>query len=526
MESITINTSTSSCAGDSLLQFLDLKPDCFVLIIGAGLNYWHKLFRNTLFKLDVPDKLPDSTVPLLIIYRPDHPLNTKAFTSSLQKIKCLLPDNGKLLVFVENNISFNIIKKIVKGNIGALSRCFMRQYPVNDKILHRAGFPHVVAFFSLPSFNKTEELVVVGSNLLDVPSYSHPILRAAANIGKYRLVSDGIVYCASSDDINSSIFLKQINYYLADALGMSQVRCNLERADIRLRGAFVLFLNDSFTGSRYIARIVSNGPLKAILDKNHMLLIKIRNNRLLSDSIQKLLPSPLVRFEYSESAIYVETMLKGVIAWKIKDNHLKEMIFQNAVNILVGIHKLTNSVTYINTDILSDMFSDDIYRINNATFISAKMRGELTDLVERLMQLLNNRNISLSLSHGDFGFGNILVNPQSTEVEGVIDWDTARYHDFPLVDFYNLVVQSERDRNVCGARVAFQSAVNGLLTNKYKVHISRFQEFGECDDIEKIALYICFLRYMTRALQYPVVFVEEQTDYLEILNLLKYNLPL
>lgn len=60
-------------------------------------------------------------------------------------------------------------------------------------------------------------------------------------------------------------------------------------------------------------------------------------------------------------------------------------------------------------------------------------RRDVSERFERFLADAGLRAVSPVLVHGDFGSGNILVDPSSGEVRGVIDWGSAHLDD-PAVD--------------------------------------------------------------------------------------------
>ncbi|HSH45967.1 MAG TPA: phosphotransferase, partial [Longimicrobiales bacterium] len=87
----------------------------------------------------------------------------------------------------------------------------------------------------------------------------------------------------------------------------------------------------------------------------------------------------------------------------------------------------------------------DRERLRSCTFVDPDVRSMLARELDQAARALSGVALDPHASHGDFGYGNILVDPGSGVLEGVIDWDTARPLDFPGIDRVNLEIQIRPD---------------------------------------------------------------------------------
>ncbi len=140
---------------------------------------------------------------------------------------------------------------------------------------------------------------------------------------------------------------------------------------------------------------------------------------------------------------------------------------------------------------------------------------------------MSGKECFLTVSHGDYGYGNILLNPRSGELTGVIDWDTGRKDDFPGIDYLNLAVQRIRTERDCTVTTAFEEVFN-LVNRQGSLDEGDFyaSEFNVNGDLLKVVLYVSLIRYMSRAAQYPEVFISEQIEYKKSLQSLEKLAPL
>jgi len=514
-------------AGDNLLLLMGLPADSAVLIIGDRLDSWGRLFRNCRVSAHIPDRSAGTEPCCLVLYHSTSADDSRAFATDMNLAREILAENGSILVFAENPTSFRNLRQLKLGKLGSLLGKLRFGHSCYEQQLHQSGFGDVRCFYSLPNLEQAEELVTVGSRLLELPHYWHSLLHAANKLGLFRKLAEGVVYHASSIRLESGELLDRINAEVKRQTSRPQVYYDLERIDIRARGALVLFLMNVGTGDRLVARIVSDTKIDQIVRKNHDFLESLHTASGLSSSFRKMLPLPLCRMEYSGSAVYVETMVEGLPAWKVNRQNLKKRILQDSVGFLIQLNHATSQVTRLGEHVLDELFKADLIRIMSSEVIESTFKEKLVLLINSLIHRLTGRNLNLTTSHGDYGYGNILVDPESGALKGVIDWDTARKSDYPGIDMFNLFVQKVRAEKNCRPLEAFSVVIAELAADGPETGHTFFQqELGLVGDLRLTALYLCFLRYTTRALQYPDLFVDEQDDFCSILDLLQDTLPL
>jgi len=515
--------------GDGLLLLFGLPFESVVLVIGDKLDSWSRLFRNCRFAVHITGQTPAEGNCGLILYHSSSAATSSAFCADMKSARDILSENGSILVFAENPMSFRNLRKLKQGKLGPLLESLRHGTTPYEQELRQTGFSEVSCYYSFPGLEEAAELVDVDSKLLELPHYWHPVLHAAQKLGIFRKLADGIVCHAGSFRLETGGLVKRINDEVFRQSNRHIKQYLLKRIDIRARGTLVLFMQDVNGANCQVARIVSDTKIDEIVRKNHVFLEFLHKVSGLSEIFRKLLPLPLCRMEYSGSTVYVETMVEGLPAWKVNRKRLKEIIFQDSIGFLAQLNLATAQLTQLQDYDLDELFRDDLSRIMNSAVIEPSFQEKMTALVQSLSQNLIGRELNLAASHGDYGYGNILVDPVSGALKGVIDWDTAREKDFPGIDLFNLLVQKERVEKSCGPLQAFSSVINELASGSLKAKLSLFtQEYGDGDraDFIGFALYLSFLRYVTRALQYPRLFQDEKDEYRSILELLQDAMPL
>jgi len=516
-------------SGDGLKLVLGLAPDSPVLIVGPEAERWREVFPGSTACRRFPGQEFLAGPFGLIVYHSAVAADAHAVRRDLAGAFALLAENGSLLVLAENAASFRNLKRFIRGEWAVFNGKLFRATRRCEKALQNRGIHGISRFFALPSLERPEELVALGSPLLELPHYWHPVLHAAKKLGLYRYLAEGVVLVAGSSPLERSGVARLIIDAVSRLSDEGSGQWAVERMDIRKRGAVVLFLAEGRSGRGIIARVVSDSGINAIISKNHRFLEALTANPALAPKFRELLPCPLCRLDCSGATVYVETMLRGIPAWKVNRGRLRDDVFRNALEFLMELGRATGKRIRLENDSLDELFGVDLALVEHSSVIAPDFREELMLLVRQLKCSLGGREVLMTASHGDYGYGNILVDQHSGAMKGVIDWDTGRTSDFPGIDLFNLLVQQERSAGNCGAQAAFSRVVHGIVSGGYRQnqHLLRcLGELGIEEDMVNQALSMSFLRYVTRALQYPDLFLEEQEDFRSILGLLGEALPL
>ncbi|MDD2580661.1 MAG: aminoglycoside phosphotransferase family protein [Desulfuromonadaceae bacterium] len=514
-------------SGDNLLLLMDLPSSSSVLIVGDEFSFWHHVFQNAKCVDHIPTLASSTEVYELILYYSASSNSRRMFNADLKQAHQMLASNGSILLFAENTCSFKQLKNLVRGRFCSFFDKLWYRLSGYQNALHRSGFKPIYCFLPFPGLQQPEELVLAGSKMLELPHYAHPLLHLVNRFGGYLAIAEGFVILGGSNSFESSHLLQMVNEAISRQLQLPVANCLLERVDIRLRGTFVLFLTENNSGKGFIVRLVADRRIDSIVCKNHKFLEYLQGGAGLPASIMDKLPRPICRIEHDDRTVYAETMVAGMPAWKVNSCEQREHIFQAAVDFLYQVHFASCQNDIMTSYKLNILFADDQARLASCKVISADFRERVVALIETLQHRLIGTEIDLVISHGDYGYGNILVNPQSGSIQGIIDWDTGKASDFPGVDMMNLLIQKERAEKNSAVLPAFATVVGRgiaeIIGNNFRNYLVLL---NIPENLHSVIVYLSYIRYVTRAAQYPNVFELEQNDYQAILDLLLERLPL
>lgn len=289
---------------------------------------------------------------------------------------------------------------------------------------------------------------------------------------------------------------------LRDSIGGPAVQ--LLRFQLRIRGAAVLVVRAR--GRQYVFRIVPEGRLQDIVLRNHSALIGLRQALNGTTSLLDLVPEPTVIDWLGSVAVLGETCLPGTLAWKVASGALARPIHRNAVSFLEALKAATARHGPVGSDTMARLLAPDFQRLEEARFADAALRSRLAEELRSAAEALTGIGMPLHASHGDYGYGNILVDENSGALTGVIDWDTARPIDLPGIDRVNLELQV--------ARTALGGDFAGAVTAVWRNQAAHEALAGPGGPTRIRALFrlgVC--RYILRSLRYPSVYARDAAHF-------------
>ncbi|MFW5908728.1 MAG: hypothetical protein ACOCR8_03715, partial [Desulfosalsimonas sp.] len=308
----------SSYAGsaENFLAFLDISGAA-ILIVGGALGHWRKLFSNSHFmeKLSTPDT--NGKCYDLILYHSGSAASRPKLIDDLQILKNLAGKHGQILYFAENLLSLANFKQFLRRrNFHQLRRlCCMPLY--FHKLFKHASMPVAKEFVGLPKYEAPEEMVIPGSQFLEVPAHAHAVYRLAACMQRYHWIADGRIYLISNQSLENRTVIKIAARQIQGYLNNQGCLCTVERFDMRLRGSLVIFITEQNTRKNFITRLVSNPSVQKIVRRNQNILNFLHKSSRLPQSIKKKLPEPIGEKEDAAHTLFTETLIQGRLAWKV-----------------------------------------------------------------------------------------------------------------------------------------------------------------------------------------------------------------
>jgi hypothetical protein len=379
--------------------------------------------------------------------------------------------------------------------------------PGVHRSLRQAGFGQVAEFWALPREQQPPEEFHLRSPQGAQPRSfdGHPLKRLMQKLQLGHLLQDRFLYLASAPGKGVAATLACLEERLAPADGSG--RLVLERFDLRRRGALVMICSDSRSGRRLVFRMAPSGEVAEVVGRNHQWIERLHGGEGKTADIKEWIPRPLAAFSMRGAKIFVEEALEGELAWKVVARKgLRRTVLTAACDFLWSLHQRT-AVENPLDDVLLDCL------LPEPKDWPERRCGELgAALTDALRHRLHGQRRLLVWGHGDFGYGNLLVDPRHGHLKGVIDWDTGTLHELAGLDLVHLLVQRariEQGRTFSTALIEVGTALleNGPAAIASDPACAMLQTLS-IDNLEEI-LVLCCLRFVNRSARYPTVFAQD-----------------
>lgn len=420
-------------------NLLNLNKKSRILFHGPGLNEWHQSFsekyedcfydsKQTIKEWHQKDYLFE-----LIIFSTFN-LTTKELEAKLKEISLFLKPDGFIFLLGSNRYNIkNISKKYL------LRRKIKWQFFTSQreasyrKYLKACGFENILGFTTLIADNDYNKNTLIRR----ITSYRNKLLcfdlLTAISVSHF-------LFIANRNKVSS---IEELLNYLQSVIIDSSVSRNvieIDKIEFRYRGALIIYLRNQRTSDEFITRSSSSEHVNAIILENVKNINTIREIEGIPNAIINKLPVQIGMTQYGDNKFYIEERKQGKLAWLManQDHQLDKIIFKNAVGFITLLERATKKELTLTQKLFNQIYRLNFDKIYNQDYIGSEIMDKYNRIVDKLEGILLDKKQILVLSHGDYGYGNILVDRRGN-VTGVIDWDAAKPYNIPGYDLFNLV---------------------------------------------------------------------------------------
>ncbi|MDQ6776969.1 MAG: phosphotransferase, partial [Actinomycetota bacterium] len=166
-------------------------------------------------------------------------------------------------------------------------------------------------------------------------------------------------------------------------------------------------------------------------------------------------PAILSRGELDRRSFVVESALVGESAATLLDGGADlDSVLAAALDAIEGLHRLTARKATITSELLDDWLDRRALAIE--AVLSPRRAAVLRRTVAALRTELDGRTVTLARGHGDFVPENVLLDPDSLRVSGIVDWELSGEAVMPAIDatMFTLAARSRAAHCELGASVA------------------------------------------------------------------------
>jgi len=145
---------------------------------------------------------------------------------------------------------------------------------------------------------------------------------------------------------------------------------------------------------------------------------------------------------------YLETALPGVGAADLVRRQAEPVsMLQEATQLIGQLHLGTLRRRRVDEALFARLAGDDLALLRQLAGgwpEAALLRQKLEQLDRLLRSQIAGNELPFSWTHGDFWPGNLLIQPDTGQIGGVVDWDRASADQIPLHDLLHLLAYTRK----------------------------------------------------------------------------------
>jgi hypothetical protein len=430
-----------------------------------------------------------------------------ALVGNLPLVRRLLAADGSFMLLAGNRFCGSSLR-----NPYGFVRSRLRGYRGYRKLLSGSGFAQMMNFIPLPALATAEEFLNV--DCLGSSSVAR-MLGGFFSKRESLQFCDGFAFTLADREVGIEATRRLFQHYLTQCV--EDQRILIERFHLRARGSLIV-VGQGEENRRFVFRVATSAATDATIGRHAHWAGRISAHPDLKAELKKVVPTPLGQFSHGTKRVYIEPFHDGILAWKpaVRGIH-RDRIFKECYRFIRDFNGRTANFLMMNDELFRRLVRpepDGQWRQESKDF-----RVLCTSLIRYLARSLLGKGRFIVWGHGDFGYGNIIVNPRTAELKGVIDWDTAREVELAGIDLLNLQVQKHRiEEKVClakalekvAASLGRQDESRQMLAYRNRFLITRSQT------VELITL--CALRFVQRGMRYRDHFRQDREEYLAALE--------
>ncbi len=374
----------------------------------------------------------------------------------LRKAAKLLNSQGQCFVLIPNRFAYErwkgetgdyaelpFITLLPRAMAGAYSRLVKKQayrtytysLPGLRRLARQAGFCRQEIYFIYPSSENPRELLGWGN--ISPSCKSHPLVQFLnrAGIGKYFQSSLALV---GANRPAQKSFIEQLLQQLQAQLGSTRP-LGIDKCVVSKTNAVIFFLRGANTGGAVLRLPLDKISFERLQNGfNTIQYVKSMNEA----TIAGLLPEQLANDIYLGQPYFVERRMPGIEATALAKSpaDLSRLVADTAAMISNFTHSSQKVVQ-------ADTPTRERYFLSYFRAVRPYLpdyRVLLDQIAGFLEQITAGQRLPLVLAHGDLKLSNLLINPASRRLTGILDWDMSELRGLPLLDILHLVLAKYR----------------------------------------------------------------------------------
>ncbi len=174
---------------------------------------------------------------------------------------------------------------------------------------------------------------------------------------------------------------------------------------------------------------------------NH--LVRLAQAEGLLEEQRRFFPQSLAEGNFEAQAYYLESFLSGRSIDQLPPEQADAALIEKVFAFWFTVQKRMVRTVKVTEQVFHSVFGELLARMQAWLNLEAPARARLQRLHEYWFHTFAGRELGLGIVHGDFSIKNILVEPSTQQVTGVIDWDLADFFAPPLLDVLHFFVRMD-----------------------------------------------------------------------------------
>lgn len=218
---------------------------------------------------------------------------------------------------------------------------------------------------------------------------------------------------------------------------------------------------------------------------------------------RRFVPRPVATGSTAGQFFAAEQALPGRVAQVRYQTTPSVQLLCRASEAIQELHRQTASSMLVDAKVIRRWVDDRLQSIQHVVEgvcgISSYTRA-FGFLATELNRVLYNRSLNVGWVHGDFWLGNVLIDPDSGDVTGIVDWDRAGREELPAHDYIHLLLvtrmYTEQGRSFGEVVHSFLSGA-GWTADELCVLNGVDLPFSTDDDYgQRMLVLLCWIRRM------------------------------
>ena len=196
------------------------------------------------------------------------------------------------------------------------------------------------------------------------------------------------------------------------------------------------------SGDELVLKVARSASAADELDAAHDVMASLsRDPR--ATPVVHLVPRVIESGDDEGNRFLTETRLPGVELSALLGDPRRTAAISAAAAAISRLHKATARQIMVTEDVLDTWFVDRARGLG--PLLSGRQRDTLERIGERVRAGLLGRTVIATRVHGDLAPGNVLLDPTTLEVTGLVDWGNSQIDELPDTDVAHLLLTTRAE---------------------------------------------------------------------------------